>query len=74
MGAPWYPVDGCRKLSEIPQHPMAHALRLGFGDFDDCFRQRLGDFYVIGGTSSPGKSTVRRELYRFLDGTLARAM
>ncbi len=60
--APWFPVEGVNRLSQLPQAVEAIPMRLGFGDFDNHFRPRLGDFYVITGIPSHGKSVFARQV------------
>jgi len=53
----WYPVNGIYKLSELPPIPEPDVYRVGMGSLDDHLGIREGDFSVVTGIPSHGKST-----------------
>lgn len=53
--AEWVQVDGVYKMSDLPPPPQFTPVKLGLG-FDDNFKPRLGDFVVVTGIPSHGKS------------------
>lgn len=53
--AEWIRVDGVYKLSELPPPPSFKPVSAGMG-FDDNFKPRLGDFVIVTGIPSHGKS------------------
>ncbi len=58
----WYPVSGIYKLEDLPPIPEAEVLRAGMGSLDDHLGLREGDFSVITGIPSHGKSTFVNDL------------
>tara|TARA_X000001382_G_scaffold124955_1_gene109988 strand:- start:563 stop:2098 length:1536 start_codon:yes stop_codon:yes gene_type:complete len=60
--AKWYPVSGVFKLSELPPIPSAEVMRSGMGNLDQHLGIRLGDFSVVTGIPSMGKSTFVNDL------------
>jgi twinkle protein len=55
--AQWLRVDGVFKMSELPPVAPAVAFDCGFPKLRENFRVRLGDFTVVTGIPSMGKST-----------------
>lgn len=53
----WYEVDGVFRFSELPPIETKPIYELGMGTFDDHYKLRRGDFSVITGLPSSGKST-----------------
>lgn len=61
--AKWCLVDGVYKLSEIAPPPVNDPVETGFGPgMDQHFKPRLGDFCVITGIPSHGKSSFLNDL------------
>ena len=56
-GAIWCKVDGVYRMSELPPPPQNDVVSTGFPGMDKHFRVRLGDFTVVTGIPSHGKST-----------------
>jgi twinkle protein len=55
--AKWIQIDGVYSLDELPPPPEAKAIRPGFPVLDNHYRIRPGDFTVVTGVPSHGKST-----------------
>tara|TARA_R100001530_G_scaffold135466_1_gene112737 strand:- start:804 stop:2375 length:1572 start_codon:yes stop_codon:yes gene_type:complete len=55
--ARWCKVDGVFKFSELPPIEEKFVYELNMGDFDENFKLRRGDFTVVTGHPSSGKST-----------------
>lgn len=56
-GAQWIKVDGVHRMSELPPLPERIVLRIPMVKFCNHFRVRLGDFSVVTGVPSHGKTT-----------------
>lgn len=63
----WVAVDGVFKASNLPPMPDAKVYQTGFHGFEENFKLRLGDFSVVTGIPSHGKST-------FVNDLMARAV
>lgn len=55
--AKWFPVDGVFTFAELPEINERPVYNLGMGSFDHHFKLRRGDFTVVTGVPSSGKST-----------------
>lgn len=55
--ARWYPVEGVFTFSELPEINERPVYNLGMGSFDHHYKLRRGDFTVVTGVPSSGKST-----------------
>lgn len=55
--AKWFEVDGVYKFSDLPPIDNKPVFELGMGSFDYQFKIRRGDFSVVTGVPSSGKST-----------------
>lgn len=55
--AKWYPVEGVFTFSELPEIDERPVYNLGMGSFDYNYKLRRGDFTVVTGVPSSGKST-----------------
>ena len=55
--AKWFPVEGVFTFSELPEIDERPVYNLGMGSFDYHFKLRRGDFTVVTGVPSSGKST-----------------
>jgi twinkle protein len=55
-------VDGVYRMSELPPPPEAPIYETGFDRFQDNYKVRLGDFVVVTGIPSMGKSTFVNDL------------
>lgn len=58
----WVRVDGVFKASDLPPMPDAKVFETGFAGFEENFKLRLGDFSVVTGIPSHGKSTFVNDL------------
>jgi twinkle protein len=66
--AEWVQVDGVYKMSDLPPPPESVAVSTGMG-IDHRFKPRLGDFVIVTGIPSHGKSTFVNDLCcRLVDG------
>ena len=57
-GASWIKVQGKYKMSELPPVPMPDVISTGMFDMDAHYKIRWGDFCVVTGVPSHGKTTV----------------
>lgn len=55
--AKWFPVDGVYSFDELPDIDERPVYNLGMGSLDYHFKLRRGDFTVVTGVPSSGKST-----------------
>ena len=55
--AQWLKVDGIFRMSELPPVPPSQMFDIGFTRLRDNLRVRLGDFWVVTGIPSMGKTT-----------------
>lgn len=55
--ARWFRVEGVYLPSELPPTPKAVPYEIGMDGLDNCYRMRMGDFAVVTGIPSMGKST-----------------
>lgn len=55
--ASWMKVDGIYRMSELPPVPPSVGFDIGFDRLRDNYRARLGDFAVVTGIPSMGKSS-----------------
>ena len=55
--AKWFPVDGVYRFDELPEINERPVYNLGMGSLDYHFKLRRGDFTVVTGVPSSGKST-----------------
>lgn len=55
--AQWMKVDGIYKMSDLPPVPPSVGFDIGFDKLRDNYRVRLGDFAVVTGIPSMGKSS-----------------
>jgi len=55
--------DGVYRMSELPERATAVAYAAGFGLLDENFRMRLGDFSVVTGIPSHGKSAFLNDYF-----------
>ena len=55
--AKWYAVDGVFSFSQLPPLEDKPVYNLGMSGFDDHYKLRRGDFSVVTGVPSSGKST-----------------
>lgn len=60
--AQWMQVDGLYRMSELPPLPPSVPHASGFPGLDEHFRLRLGDFTVVTGIPSMGKTTVVNDI------------
>ena len=60
--AKWFQVDGIFTLDQLPPMPDAKIYETGMGGFERRFKIRLGDFSVVTGIPSHGKSTFVNDL------------
>ena len=60
--APWYPVPGIHRLSELPPADVSPALPIGVEGLDDHYRARRGDLVVVTGIPGHGKSSFVNEV------------
>lgn len=60
--AQWMRVDGVYRMSELPPLPERQAFDIGLPTLKDHYRMRLGDFCVVTGIPSHGKTSVVNEL------------
>jgi len=58
----WIQVDGVFKASDLPPMPDSKVFETGFTGFEENFKLRLGDFSVVTGIPSHGKSTFVNDL------------
>lgn len=54
--ARWIQSDGVYRMSDLPECPPSVAYEAGFDALDEHYRMRLGDFAVVTGIPSHGKS------------------
>lgn len=59
--AEWVRVDGVYKMSDLPPPPQFTPVSSGFG-IDENFKPRLGDFCIVTGIPSHGKSAFVNDL------------
>ena len=55
--ARWYPIEGVFTFNELPEIDERPVYELGMGSFDYHYKLRRGDFTVVTGVPSSGKST-----------------
>lgn len=55
--AQWMKVDGVYRMSELPPLPVQEALPIGIHRLEKHYKVRLGDFVVVTGIPSHGKSS-----------------
>lgn len=60
--AQWLKVDGIFRMSELPPVPPAQSYDIGFPRLRENLRVRLGDFWVVTGIPSMGKTTFVNDL------------
>lgn len=60
--AQWFNVDGVFTLDKLPPMPDAKIFETGMTGFEQNFKLRLGDFSVVTGIPSHGKSTFVNDL------------
>jgi len=60
--AEWVQVDGVFTVDSLPPMPEAKVYETGMKGFEDNFKLRLGDFSVVTGIPSHGKSTFVNDL------------
>ena len=60
--ARWAKADGVYRLSELPPLPHEPAVKVGFPGFDNHFAMRRGDFTVVTGVPSHGKTSFINDL------------
>jgi len=60
--AEWVAVDGVFTIETLPPMPDAKVYETGFAGFEKNFKLRLGDFSVVTGIPSHGKSTFVNDL------------
>ncbi|CAB4122709.1 Archaeal primase DnaG/twinkle, TOPRIM domain [uncultured Caudovirales phage] len=60
--AQWLKVDGVFRMSELPPMPAAQAYDIGFPVLRNHYKVRLGDFCVVTGIPSMGKTSFVNDL------------
>ncbi|MGE0425710.1 MAG: toprim domain-containing protein, partial [Reyranellaceae bacterium] len=60
--APWYPVPGIHRLSQLPPPDVSPALPIGVEGLDEHYRARRGDLVVVTGIPGHGKSSFVNEV------------
>lgn len=55
-------VAGVYKMSELPPKPEARVFDIGFPAYGEHYRMRAGDFVVVTGTPSSGKTTFVQDM------------
>lgn len=60
--AQWCRVDGIYRMSELPPIPEREAFRTGMAFLDPHYRIRMGDFCVVTGVPSHGKTSFVNDL------------
>lgn len=62
QNAHWCKVNGVYRMDSLPPAPESPAFSTGFPVMDDHYKVRLGDFVVVTGIPSHGKSTFVNDL------------
>ena len=60
--AQWLKVDGVYRMSELPLLPPSLVYDIGFAAYGEHYRMRLGDFVVVTGIPSHGKTSFVQDL------------
>lgn len=60
--AQWVQVDGVYRMSELPPRPTPVAFDISMPHLRDSFRMRLGDWTVVTGIPSMGKTTLVNDM------------